>query len=91
MMPVLLASHFPCRVGQFSVMRAWTVHAEVHFMEPQNINPGESPEDFANRVRLMIATRAGLKVVDWDGMLKYKGVSMKVSLPPAVRHLSDIA
>ena len=32
---------------------------------------GESAVDFAGRVQKLIAERAGLKVVPWDGMYKY--------------------
>lgn len=37
------------------------------FMEPQTQRQGETSEQFAERVRDLIATRAGLKIVPWDG------------------------
>ena len=40
-------------------------------MEPQDKRPGETSEQFAERVRDMIADRAGLRCVPWDGLLKY--------------------
>jgi hypothetical protein len=35
------------------------------------LQPGERPEEFATRVQRMVAARAGLKAVDWDGYMKY--------------------
>lgn len=32
---------------------------------------GESSSEFATRVQCMIAMKAGLRVVPWDGYLKY--------------------
>ena len=40
-------------------------------MEPQTIRENETSIEFAERVRAMIAKKAGLKMVAWDGMLKY--------------------
>jgi hypothetical protein len=40
-------------------------------MEPQTIKEGESAEEFANRIKAMIAKKAGLVNVPWDGYLKY--------------------
>ena len=53
------------------IMTSWALVADVWYMEPQSKEEGESAEDFAARVREMIAERAGLKCVPWDGMLKY--------------------
>ena len=39
---------------------------------------GESSQQFAERVQAMIAKRAGLKVVPWDGYLKYYNLAAKV-------------
>lgn len=54
-----------------TLMLSWAVVCDVHFMEPQAKHEGEKSEDFADRVRSMIAERAGLKKVRWDGMYKY--------------------
>ena len=37
----------------------------------QTIKPGETPVQFAERVQKMIAARAGIKAVPWDGYMKY--------------------
>jgi len=52
-------------------MTGWAVVCDVWFLEPQTIREGESSEDFANRVKAMIAKKAGLINVPWDGYLKY--------------------
>ena len=39
---------------------------------------GESSQQFAERVQQLIAKRAGLKVVPWDGYLKYYNLAAKV-------------
>jgi len=53
------------------LMSSWSVVADVWFMEPQTIRENETSIEFAERVRAMIAKKAGLKMVAWDGMLKY--------------------
>jgi glycerol-3-phosphate O-acyltransferase 3/4 len=55
----------------FRLMTSWAVVADIWFMDTQKIRPGESPADFATRVQRMIAARAGLKPVSWDGYMKY--------------------
>jgi len=47
------------------------VVCDVWYLEPQTRRPGKSTTDFASRVKYMIAKRAGLKNVHWDGYLKY--------------------
>jgi glycerol-3-phosphate O-acyltransferase 3/4 len=53
------------------LMTSWAVVVDVWFMDQQTRRPGEKPEEFASRVQKMIAARAGIKAVDWDGYLKY--------------------
>lgn len=55
----------------FNLMTSWAVVCDVWYMEPQTIRPNESPSQFANRVKAMIAKKAGLINVHWDGYLKY--------------------
>eukprot|EP01114_Cavostelium_apophysatum_P015852 TRINITY_DN4404_c0_g1_i1.p1 TRINITY_DN4404_c0_g1~~TRINITY_DN4404_c0_g1_i1.p1 ORF type:complete len:579 (+),score=100.79 TRINITY_DN4404_c0_g1_i1:116-1852(+) len=55
----------------FRLMSGWAVVADVWYLEPQTIQPGESASDFADRVKGMIAKKAGLINVQWDGYLKY--------------------
>ncbi|CDP13511.1 unnamed protein product [Coffea canephora] len=43
----------------------------------QNLKPGETPIEFAERVRDIISVRAGLKKVPWDRYLKYSRPSPK--------------
>nr|CAD1819176.1 unnamed protein product [Ananas comosus var. bracteatus] len=53
------------------LMTSWAVVCDVWYLEPQYLRPGETPIEFAERVRDMISARAGLKKVPWDGYLKY--------------------
>jgi len=55
----------------FRLMTSWSVVCDVWYLEPQTIQPGESTTEFANRVKAMIAKRAGLVNVAWDGYMKY--------------------
>ncbi|KAG0472495.1 hypothetical protein HPP92_017041 [Vanilla planifolia] len=48
-----------------------------HYIE--YLRPGETPIEFAERVRDMISARAGLKKVPWDGYLKYYRPSPKLT------------
>ncbi len=55
----------------FRIMTSWAMVVDVWFMDPVCIAPGETGALFAQRVQRMIAARAGLKAVDWDGYMKY--------------------
>ncbi|KAH8510420.1 hypothetical protein H0E87_008107 [Populus deltoides] len=59
------------------LMTSWAVVCDVWYLEPQNLRPGETPIEFAERVRDIISVRAGLKKVPWDGYLKYSRPSPK--------------
>ncbi|CAJ1935761.1 unnamed protein product [Sphenostylis stenocarpa] len=59
------------------LMTAWAVVCDVWYLEPQNMKPGETSIEFAERVRDIISHRAGLKKVPWDGYLKYSRPSPK--------------
>ncbi|XP_077253987.1 glycerol-3-phosphate acyltransferase 9-like [Tasmannia lanceolata] len=59
------------------LMTSWAVVCDVWYLEPQNLKPGETPIEFAERVRDIISVRAGLKKVPWDGYLKYTRPSPK--------------
>ena len=59
------------------LMTSWAVVCDVWYLEPQNLKPGETPIEFAERVRDIISHRAGLKKVPWDGYLKYSRPSPK--------------
>ena len=60
------------------LMTSWAVVADVYFLEPQHKQPGETSIEFAARVQKMIAKKARLKVVPWNGMLKYFSPSPKL-------------
>ena len=62
----------------FELMTSWAVVADVYFLEPQHKMPGETSIDFAGRVQQMIAKKARLKIVPWNGMLKYFKPSPKL-------------
>jgi glycerol-3-phosphate O-acyltransferase 3/4 len=55
----------------FRLMRSWAVVVDIWFLDPQMIRPGESGADFAMRVQHLIAARANLKPVAWDGYMKH--------------------
>ncbi|KAI0559430.1 Acyltransferase [Gracilaria domingensis] len=59
------------------LMTSWAVVCDVHYMEPQKIQPGETDVQFANRVKKLICERAGLISVNWDGFLKRHRISPK--------------
>ncbi|KAF9684560.1 hypothetical protein SADUNF_Sadunf04G0130700 [Salix dunnii] len=59
------------------LMTSWAVVCDVWYLEPQNMRPGETPIEFAERVRDIISVPAGLKKVPWDGYLKYARPSPK--------------
>jgi glycerol-3-phosphate O-acyltransferase 3/4 len=61
------------------LMTSWAVVCDVWYLEPQYLQPGETAIEFAERVRDMIAARAGLKKVPWDGYLKYFRPSPKLT------------
>jgi glycerol-3-phosphate O-acyltransferase 3/4 len=56
---------------QFRIMTSWAMVVDIWFMDPVERLPGEAGADFARRVQRLIAARAGLKAVDWDGYIKY--------------------
>lgn len=55
----------------FRLLSGWAVVCDIWYLEPQTILPGENPVEFSNRVKKMIAEKAGLIDVPWDGYLKY--------------------
>ncbi|XP_022969136.1 glycerol-3-phosphate acyltransferase 9 [Cucurbita maxima] len=59
------------------LMTSWAVVCDVWYLEPQVLKPGETPIEFAERVRDIICARAGLKKVPWDGYLKHSRPSPK--------------
>jgi len=59
------------------LMTSWAVVCDVWFLEPQYLREGETAIEFTERVRDMIAARAGLKKVPWDGYLKHNRPSPK--------------
>eukprot|EP00193_Tetraselmis_chui_P014428 CAMPEP_0177791090 /NCGR_PEP_ID=MMETSP0491_2-20121128/23732_1 /TAXON_ID=63592 /ORGANISM="Tetraselmis chuii, Strain PLY429" /LENGTH=450 /DNA_ID=CAMNT_0019313267 /DNA_START=213 /DNA_END=1566 /DNA_ORIENTATION=- len=60
-----------------NLMLSWALVCDVYFLEPQEQKEGESSADFAARVQAAIAKRAGLRVVPWDGYLKYYNLADK--------------
>ena len=54
-----------------TLMCSWAVVCEVYYLDPQRIQPGENGIAFSNRVKRMIADKAGLRNVSYDGYLKH--------------------
>ncbi|KAI8023318.1 Glycerol-3-phosphate acyltransferase 9 [Camellia lanceoleosa] len=52
------------------LMTSWAVVCDVWYLEPQSLKPGETAIEFAE-------SSAGLKMVPWDGYLKYSRPSTK--------------
>lgn len=55
----------------FRLLTSWSVVCDVWFLEPQKRRKGETVLEFTDRVKAMIANKAGLRNVNWDGYLKY--------------------
>lgn len=68
----------PSMYVQFKLMTSWALVADVYFLPPQSIKPGETSAEFAARVQAMIAEVAQLRIVPWDGYLKYYNLNEKV-------------
>eukprot|EP00271_Cylindrocystis_brebissonii_P019136 TRINITY_DN56_c0_g1_i2.p1 TRINITY_DN56_c0_g1~~TRINITY_DN56_c0_g1_i2.p1 ORF type:complete len:389 (+),score=73.71 TRINITY_DN56_c0_g1_i2:172-1338(+) len=75
----------------FRLMTSWAVVCDVWFLEPQTIQPGETSIEFADRVRAMIAKRAGMHVAPWDGYLKYYRPSPKLKEKQQAKYADEIA
>ena len=75
----------------FSLMTSWAVVCDVWYLEPQTIREGETPIEFAERVRDLIAARAGITKVPWDGLLKYYRPSPKLTEKKQAKYADDIA
>lgn len=65
------------RVLQFKIMTSWALVADVYFLPPQTQRVGETSAEFASRVQELIARVAKLRIVPWDGYLKYYNLALK--------------
>ena len=63
------AQSFPMHL--LTLMKSWAVVCDVWYLPPQRRADGESAIDFSERVKRLIAERAGLKNSNWDGYLKH--------------------
>lgn len=61
----------------FDLMTSWAVVCDVYYLGPMEIMPGETPAQFAGRVKKKICERADLINVNWDGFLKRQRISPK--------------
>ncbi|KAG9150113.1 hypothetical protein Leryth_009695 [Lithospermum erythrorhizon] len=66
--PLLIFPEGTCVNNHYTVMfkklmTSWAVVCDVWYLEPKNLNPGETSIEFAVRVRDIIALRVGLKKV----------------------------
>lgn len=59
-------------------MTSWALVCDVYFLEPQTLQAGETSQEFACRVQKIIADQANLRIVPWDGYLKYYNLGEKV-------------
>ncbi|XP_062021307.1 uncharacterized protein LOC133737839 [Rosa rugosa] len=53
------------------LMTSWAVVCDVWYLEPENMKPGETAIEFAERVRDIISVRAGLKKVPLFQAMEY--------------------
>ncbi len=58
---------FACHL--YKLMTSWFLVCDIWFLEPTRCREGESPTDFAERVKASICAKAQLKSVDFDGRL----------------------
>uniref|UniRef100_A0A915ENF8 Phospholipid/glycerol acyltransferase domain-containing protein n=1 Tax=Ditylenchus dipsaci TaxID=166011 RepID=A0A915ENF8_9BILA len=61
-----------------SMMTAWALMCDVHYLPPVYREEGESSIEFARRVQRLIAKEGGLIDLDWDGNLKRTKVPEKL-------------
>lgn len=61
------------------LMKSWCLVCDVYFLEPQKKSSKEDATAFSNRVKKMIARKARLINVPWDGYLKYYRPSKRFS------------
>jgi hypothetical protein len=61
------------------LMSSWAVVCDVWFLEPQRQQPSESVIQFAERVKLMICSKAKITPVPWDGYYKYLRPSTRLT------------
>lgn len=61
----------------YNLMTCWAVVCDVYYLEPQTIRDDETPVQFANRIKDLIAEKAELICVPWDGYLKHLRPSSK--------------
>jgi len=54
----------------FYLMTRWKLVADVWYLRPRTIRPGQTAIDFANEVKAEISETAGLKNLSWDGYWK---------------------
>jgi len=53
------------------IMTSWALVCDVRYLPGQHMEEGENPISFASRVKALIASKAKLINVPWDGFLKY--------------------
>ncbi|XP_041336192.1 glycerol-3-phosphate acyltransferase 3-like isoform X4 [Pyrgilauda ruficollis] len=58
----------------FNVLTSWAIVCNVWYLPPMVKEEEEDAVHFANRVKAVIAARAGMSVLPWDGGLKRKKV-----------------
>lgn len=52
------------------MMTSWAIVCDVWYLPPMHRGDNETVVDFANRVKSVIAKKAGLVELVWDGQLK---------------------
>eukprot|EP00753_Platysulcus_tardus_P004971 PLAT12804.1.p2 GENE.PLAT12804.1~~PLAT12804.1.p2 ORF type:complete len:463 (+),score=203.83 PLAT12804.1:24-1412(+) len=55
----------------FRLMTSWALVCDVWYLDPVRRRPEETAIDFAGRVQRLVAAKAGLRPVKWDGYMKY--------------------
>lgn len=53
------------------LMASWALVCDIWFLPPTRKRKGETPVQFAQRVKEMISRKAGLVSMPWDGYMKH--------------------
>jgi len=76
--PYWVSRDQPFHYHILELMMSWAVVADIWFLPPQKRKHDETVDQFAARVKKLIADTSGLKDVQWNGYLKHYKPSERV-------------